>query len=86
MLVDGARVGHLARGETLEVPVDAGRHTVRVKIDFARSPDVDLSVGPGEVAVLHCRAGGPATWRAFVGLLTDPTSYISLEPADPLRS
>jgi hypothetical protein len=46
--VDGREVGRLKPGETLEVPVSAGRHSVAARIDWSGSPAVNLDLNDGD--------------------------------------
>jgi hypothetical protein len=57
VVVDGEQAATIKRGEQLDLPVRAGRHTVFLKIDWASSPQLDLDVAPGEVVSLECAPG-----------------------------
>jgi|1186.fasta_scaffold438474_2 hypothetical protein len=55
VLIDGQPVGEIRHGESQVFTVAPGRHEVHMKIDWARSPSVELELPEGGVARLHCR-------------------------------
>jgi hypothetical protein len=57
IVVDGQVLASLRRGEDAAVAVAAGHHTVRAKIDWGRSRDVDLDLGENDRAYLLCQSG-----------------------------
>jgi hypothetical protein len=54
ILVDGEKAGWVRPGQTVEVPLAQGAHSVRIAIDWARSPPVEVEIDAGEVVDLHC--------------------------------
>ena len=56
MFIDGDRAGYVNSGQTTAFPVAPGQHRVRVKVDWMRSREVEVSVPPG--AELRCRPRG----------------------------
>jgi hypothetical protein len=65
--VDRRRVGSLAPGEQRRFPVDPGRHTVGVRMDWTRSGLLPITVGEGETVSLEC--GSPVRgWRLLLAL------------------
>jgi hypothetical protein len=78
IMIDGAVAGKIRRGQTLELPVTPGRHEIFLKVDWCRSPSVELDASPGEVIDLRCAPGGSAM-EGLGAVLGDATaSYISL--------
>lgn len=57
VIIDGQRVAVIKRGERLDLPVTAGRHTVHLRIDWAGSPQLPVDVRAGEVVALECEPG-----------------------------
>lgn len=57
IVVDGSARATLRRGEEVRVPVAAGRHTVRARIDWARSGDVEVTLGGEDTAFFLCQPG-----------------------------
>jgi ABC-2 type transport system ATP-binding protein len=54
--IDGSVVGSIPRGETIDLPVDVGHHTVQVtSMRILRSPEESLEVTEGQVIRLSCR-------------------------------
>jgi len=60
ILVDGRSVGSLEWRETVEVPVDPGRHTLRIRAGRYSSRDHSLEVANGEMINFRvfCRSRG----------------------------
>jgi hypothetical protein len=83
--IDGVTVGRLSHDQSVEVPVAPGAHRVRMTT-FDRvftSRQQVFSLEAGEIAVLHCRAGGPALMMIFAIFV--PRRYIRLSAADIVR-
>ena len=56
VVVDGSVVGSLPNNETVDLPVEAGHHSVQVaSMRFLRSPKASLEVTQGQVVRLSCR-------------------------------
>ena len=49
-------VGHVKNGEVFECPADPGMHRVRLKVDWAGSPEITVNVRPGATAVVAASA------------------------------
>lgn len=80
ILIDGAEVGKIKRGEMLGFPVPEGRHTLQLKIDWCTSRAWPFVVASGQTATFGCSPGaGPASMEK----ITDGASrYIALRPVD----
>jgi hypothetical protein len=76
LLVDGTVVGRLTQGDTVTHQVEPGPHSVQVKIDWARSPEIQCSVASGQSAQLVCGPGGSSM---RVDALFHPGKYVRLE-------
>jgi hypothetical protein len=76
VVIDGTVAGNLRRGESVEVPVPAGRHEVRLKIDWCSSPSVAVDVMPAGRADLAGESIGG--FRAFIAMVIQPHSYLRL--------
>jgi hypothetical protein len=80
VLVDSKGAGKVSPGETLELPVAPGEHSVQIAIDWARSPTLSVDVGPGETVYLRC---APNTGQSpLVGATVGRGKYVSLWRAD----
>ena len=55
--IDGVAQGKIGSGKTLTVPVDAGRHTVSVRLDWTGSPDLEIDCGSGDLIELRAEPG-----------------------------
>jgi hypothetical protein len=73
--VDGSLAGKIAQDQTLDFPVAAGEHRVRLTVDESyASREVVLQVRDGELAELTCRPGAiPILFARLV-----PHRYIRL--------
>lgn len=60
VVIDGREVGRVGRDSTWDGPIEAGDHSLYLKIDWCSSPPVTFSVKAGEAARFLCRPGGSA--------------------------
>ena len=83
VMIDDAEVAKVRRGQRVELPVTPGHHEIFVKVDWCRSPKLDVDAQPGEVIELFCAPGGPAT--AGLGeVFAGAESYIELRRSEPV--
>ena len=54
ILVDGVDRAQISAGQTIEIPVTAGEHSVVAKIDWCGSPTMKLTVDSDSVVSLEC--------------------------------
>lgn len=77
---DGKQAGvALPGGDDLNVPVEPGQHTLRVRLWYYLSPRVDVNVQPGETLRFH--ADIPRTlplWRRMTRALVHPFHSLAL--------
>jgi hypothetical protein len=76
--IDGIVVGSIANKETVEVAVEPGHHTLRLRSGRHRSVERSLDVAQDEVAGFSCH--GPRFWPMLVAALINPDLWISLRP------
>jgi len=81
VLIDEQVVGRLRRGETGRFDVPAGKHSVRIKIDWSGSPTVFVDVAEAQLVRLRC---GPSR-GAFFGFVDwfGRDRWVSLEVLGP---
>jgi hypothetical protein len=79
VLVDAREIGTVADGETQEFRLEPGEHSLRLKLDWAGSATVPLTLAAGEVAAFQCRPGG-RSWSALWQSIFARKRYIVLEP------
>jgi len=79
VLVDGNVAGRVKAGHDLAVSAEAGRHVVRLKVDYCRSRDVEVNVPDGGGVDLECRPNAGA-WRVLWDTTIGAMRYITLEP------
>jgi hypothetical protein len=78
ILLDGARVGSIKRGQTVLLKTEAGQHTLQVAIDWGRSQPVEVSLGPGEELRMRCWSNAkPMTGLYWISL--GRKRYLGLE-------
>jgi hypothetical protein len=75
--VDGGSVGSLDRDETVEVPLEPGRHTVRVQHGRYSSRDRSFDASEGEVISFRCH--GANIWPMYVASIVFPNLAITLK-------
>lgn len=73
--VDGRVVAKLKRGQTVSIPLEAGQHTVRARIDWGSSSAVHLQMAPGDDAKLSVTPGPP------IAAFTRPSETLVLQPS-----
>ncbi len=76
VLVDAKAVGSLADHETLETPLEPGRHTIRIRRGRYSSRDHSFDVADGEVINFRCH--GTRIWPRYVASIFVPSLAISL--------
>jgi hypothetical protein len=54
IMVDGQRAGSVERNDTIELPVDPGRHTVQVRNGWDVSGTVTFDAAEGETVAFRC--------------------------------
>jgi hypothetical protein len=77
VLVDGTIAGSLANHETVELPIDAGHHSVRIRKGRYSSQDHSFDVADGEVISYHCH--GTRVSPRYVASIVVPNLAISLK-------
>jgi hypothetical protein len=79
ILVDGTELGTIKNGETVSLPIQPGRHEVKLKIDWAYSPPLEIDAPPGGTVKLRARPkANPLT--ALYYTLVAKEQYLLLEP------
>ena len=75
--VDGTVVGTVPPGETVEVPINAGHHTLRLREGHRVSPDHPFDATDGETIAFTCHG----SWFVLIYLASflKPDLGISLE-------
>lgn len=54
VLVDGNEVAKLENGAETTITLEPGSHRVRIDIDWCHSPELQVSLAPGETVHLEC--------------------------------
>jgi hypothetical protein len=83
--LDGQTIGTIGDGHDASFDVEAGPHTLRLGVDWARSNPVQFRVEPGETVRFTCasRARGSRVLLAAVYSTILSQRYIRLERAEP---
>jgi hypothetical protein len=74
--VDGKSVGSIEYGETVETPLEPGRHTLRLRVGRYSSRDCSFDATDGEIVGFRCH--GAMVWPRYVASLIKPDLAISL--------
>jgi hypothetical protein len=75
--VDGKRVGSVKHGETVETPLEPGRHTLRIRKGRYSSRDRSFDAADGEIVSFRC--SGAILWPRYVASLVKPDLGIILK-------
>lgn len=75
--LDGTNVGSLANHETVETPLEPGRHTLRIRNGRYSSHDHSFDVADGEVVNFRCH--GTRIWPRYVASIVVPNLAIALK-------
>ena len=76
-MVDGKSAGSVELNETIDIPVEPGRHTLRVRHGRYSSRDRSFDVSDGEVAAFRCH--GANIWPMYVASIVIPDLAITLK-------
>lgn len=75
---DGERIGSIDKlDETVELPVESGHHTLRIRSGRYASQECSFDVADGEV--VNFRTHGPLVWPVYVAAIFKPDLGISLK-------
>jgi hypothetical protein len=74
--VDGKSVGSIKYGETVETPLEPGRHILRLRVGRYSSRDRSFDATDGEIVSFRCH--GAMMWPRYVTSLVIPDLAISL--------
>jgi hypothetical protein len=77
ILVDGTSERAIEWRQTVEVPLDPGRHVLRIRAGRYSSPDRSFDVADGEVVNFRCH--GAMMWPRYVASILKPDLAISLK-------
>ena len=76
VVVDGKRAGSVELNETVDIPVEPGRHTVQVRTRRNSSRSKTFDVAEGEIASFRC--SGKSILPIFLLSFVVPSLAISL--------
>jgi hypothetical protein len=76
VVVDGNGAGSIDMHGTIELPIEPGRHTLRVREGRYSSRDVIFDVTDGEVATFRCN--GARIWPIWLATLVVPSRALTL--------
>jgi hypothetical protein len=74
--VDGKNAGSVKYGETVETPLEPGRHTLRLRVGRYSSRDRSFDAADSEIVSFRCH--GAMVWPRYVASLVKPDLGISL--------
>ena len=81
IVLDGAVIGKVKRGESVELQASPGHHAIMLKIDWCRSNEVEFNVGLDEKIYFEC--GSSLTgWKVLLAifyLILLPHKYLWLQ-------
>jgi hypothetical protein len=77
VLVDGSDVGTIENHETIETPLEPGRHTIRIR--KGRYSSREHSFEADDNAVVNFRCHGAGLWPIYVASMVVPNLAITLK-------
>lgn len=82
--LDKQVIGDIADGQEAAFDIEPGPHTLRLKVDWARSNDFEFRIDPGQVIYFTCasRARGAKVALAIFWITIFSQRYIKLERID----
>jgi len=75
--VDGKSAGPVKYGETVETPLEPGRHTLRIRAGRYSSREYSFDAADGGIVSFRCH--GAMVWPRYVASLVKPGLAISLK-------
>jgi hypothetical protein len=81
ILIDGREAARITAGETVEVPVMSGTHSVVARVDWCGSPTRHFSVDAGKTVQFECGSNlrGLRIFLAIVYVLFLRDEYLTLD-------
>jgi hypothetical protein len=76
--VDDQSAGSIKLHDTVDTPVEAGRHTLQLRAGRYSSRNLSFEVANGGVASFRCH--GALVWPTYVASFLKPDLAISLKP------
>jgi hypothetical protein len=83
LIIDGQRAGKLKRGQSIQIGVEPGTHSVQMSIDWCSSKTLDVDVAVGARINLLCRPASDPTVTTNSMLTASRDGYIILEFDSP---
>ena len=74
--VDGTSVGSIKSHDTIEMPLEPGHHTLRIRAGRYSSGDHAFDAADGEVVNFRCH--GAMVWPRYVASIVKPDLAIAL--------
>lgn len=75
--LDGTSVGSIERNQTVELPLEPGRHTIQVREGRYSSQDQSFDVSDGDAVNFRCYGG--RIWPVYLASFVVPTLALSLQ-------
>lgn len=82
VLIDGYTVGNVAAGSVAHFPVGTGPHTVAIRVDWCKTPDLLIVKREAENTLLWCGANYN-DWRCTFMAFLQPKRYVYVRPPAP---
>jgi len=81
IILDGENVGNISPSQTISVPVEPGHHSLRMKLDWGGSEEINFSIGSGEEITFECESNvsGPKMLLILYYVIFRPNNWVSLK-------
>jgi len=81
VILDGRNVGVIFASQSISVPVDPGHHSLKMKIDWFGSEEINFNIGSGEEITFECEPRHPIVGALLMPyhLIFEPNNWILLQ-------
>lgn len=79
ILIDGVKADTVPVRSYVDIPIPAGRHVIKAKIDWCSSEEFVIEAAPGQRVLLEVRAAG-LFYEKLINQIFRPGKFLELVP------
>jgi hypothetical protein len=82
IILDGKNAGSIVQNQTISIAVDPGHHSLKMKIDWCGSEEINFNINPEEEIQFECENNRSSPLKAlliFYYLIFDTNNWILLK-------
>jgi hypothetical protein len=80
VMLDGAEAARIKNGDSIELMVEPGLHTLKCRIDWCSSKEFIVNAQPGNTAYVKVKSGMKYFWPVYILLIIGLMINFVLEP------